>query len=260
MTDEDINMKIVPELVMISDTDQFYANHLIKAGLRDKDTTKQRAKKAREDLELSIKKAKKTPSTKASLADADKENHPAAGEFGMAPSRRKNIFKTGYDYGMTTPVGKVEPICDSELAFEEEQLFTGICDLQNPNDQVRIDAYMGHMTDNQPSQQMRALRGGPAKVTEDGVVDLRSNVMVKDYQPVRANFKPMMPMMPAPATCLTYEQRLSALKRYQLLEAFELSEDYSETNAEEQAGLKPIEIPIAQCIDVQSNSSHDLDI
>ena len=66
---------------------------------------------------------------RAQAEAASKENHPAAGEFGMAPSRRKNIFKTSYDYGMTTPVGKVEPICDSELAFQEEQLFTGICDL-----------------------------------------------------------------------------------------------------------------------------------
>lgn len=40
MSDEDINMKIVPELVLIADTEQFYTNHLIKAGLRDKDTTK----------------------------------------------------------------------------------------------------------------------------------------------------------------------------------------------------------------------------
>lgn len=111
MSDEAINMKIVPELVTIEDTEEFYANHLIKAGLRDKDTLKKRAKKAREDLENSIKKTKKsTPMTKAKLADADKENCPGA--FGLAPGRRKqNIFKGGYDLlGMTTPVGKVEPI------------------------------------------------------------------------------------------------------------------------------------------------------
>lgn len=93
----------------------------------------------------------------------------------MAPSRRKNVFKSGYElYGMTTPVGKVE---EEEHAFQEEQLTSGICNLES-NDHMRIDSYMGHLANNQPSQQMRMLRGGPTKVTEDGVVDLRSNIMV----------------------------------------------------------------------------------
>ena len=116
MIDEEINMKIVPELVLIADTEHFYANHLIKAGLRDKDTVDKRTQKARKDLELSVKKTKKTPLTKkGSLATADKENLPAAGTFGLAPSRRKNVFKNCYEFGMKTPIGKDDS--DSEVAF-----------------------------------------------------------------------------------------------------------------------------------------------
>ena len=98
-SDEDVNMKIVPELVKIDEPEQFYSNTLIKVGLRNKDMMKKRDKKAREDLELSVKKTKKTPLIRQKKAAADKENNQPGGfGNGMAPLRRKHgLFNNFYN-------------------------------------------------------------------------------------------------------------------------------------------------------------------